>query len=117
MTEQVVTGNRLHDGAVIFLGEDGGWTSRIEDARVATTEEDAKTLEDLAKAAVTARQVVGPYLIAVVADAGGVKPVRYRERLRAYGPSVHPGFGRQDVPAHLRLGAEAADALRIGAAG
>lgn len=117
MTEQVVTGNRLHDGAVIFLKADGGWTSLIEEARIATSEAEVKDLEDLATAAVKARMVVGPYLIAVVADVRGVTPVRYRERLRAYGPSVHPVFGRQDVPAHLRMGAEAADARRIAAAG
>jgi len=117
MIEQVVTGNRLHDGIVIFLGEDGGWTPNIEKARIATSEEEAKVLEDLAKAGVKARLVVNPYLIEVVSDAAGVKPVRYRERLRAYGPSIHPDFGRQDVPAHLRMGAESAYVHLNGVAG
>jgi hypothetical protein len=118
MVQQVVTGNRLSDGIVIFLGEDGGWTSKIDAARVADTDADAKLLEDLAKAAEKARLVVGPYLIEVAEDAGSLKPVRYRERLRAYGPSIHPEFGRPDVPDHFRMGAEAAgDVDMAGVAG
>ncbi|PIW26667.1 MAG: DUF2849 domain-containing protein [Rhodospirillales bacterium CG15_BIG_FIL_POST_REV_8_21_14_020_66_15] len=108
MVQQVVTGNRLSDGLVIFLGEDGGWTPKIDLARVAGTEDEAGLLEDLAKAAEKARLVVAPYLIEVTEDAGTLKPVRYRERLRAYGPSVHPEFGRSDVPDHFRMGVEAA---------
>ena len=108
MVQQVVTGNRLSDGLVIFLGEDGAWTSKIDMARVASDENVAALLEDLAKASEKARLVVGPYLIEVADEGGALKPVRYRERLRAYGPSIHPEFGRTDVPDHFRMGAEAA---------
>jgi hypothetical protein len=117
MVQQVVTGNRLSDGLVIFLGEDGGWTSKIDLARVAASEDDAKLLEDLAKAAEKARLVVNPYLIEVSEDQGVLKPVRYRERLRAYGPSIHPEFGRADVPDHFRMGAEGSDVDMAGVAG
>ena len=106
MVQQVVTGNRLHDGVVIFLGEDGGWTSKIELARVAQDDREADLLNDLAQAAEKAGLVVGPYLIEVSEDAGNWMPVRYRERLRAYGPSIHPEFGRADVPPHYRMGRE-----------
>mgnify|MGYP003138189717 FL=1 len=117
MVQQVVTGNRLADGVVIYLGQDGGWTSKIDAARVAVDEDEAKLLEDIAKAAEKARMVVGPYLIEVTDAEGAVTPVRYRERLRAYGPSVHPEFGRADVPDHLRMGSEAEYVHMNGVAG
>ena len=78
MVQQVVTGNRLSDGLVIFLGEDGAWTSKIDMARVASDENEAALLEDLAKASEKARLVVGPYLIEVADEGGALKPVRYR---------------------------------------
>ena len=117
MVLQVVTGNRLADGVVIFLGQDGGWTPNIDAARVATAEEEAGTLQELAKAAEKASMVVGPYLIEVTDLNGALTPVRYRERLRAYGPSTHPQFGRPDVPDHLRMGSEADYAHMNGVAG
>ena len=106
MVEQVVTGNRLADGAVIFLGPDGAWTTDIDAARVADREAEAKVLEDLAIAMAKARLVVGPYLIEVQREEGRLVPSKYRERLRAYGPSIHPEFGRQDVPARYREGTD-----------
>lgn len=106
MAEQVVTGNRLHDGAVIFLGIDGAWTTDIDAARVADREAEAKTLEELAQAMAKARLVVAPYLIEITRDETHLVPAKYRERLRAYGPSVHPEFGRPDVPSHYREGSE-----------
>ncbi|HBT43443.1 MAG TPA: DUF2849 domain-containing protein, partial [Rhodospirillaceae bacterium] len=42
MVQQVVTGNRLADGVVIYLGQDGGWTPKIDAARVAVDADEAK---------------------------------------------------------------------------
>ena len=39
--------------------------------------------------------VVEPYVIDVVEEAGVVRPVRYREEIRAQGPPIHPAFGQQ----------------------
>jgi hypothetical protein len=39
--------------------------------------------------------VVEPYAIEVIRDAGDVRPVRYRERIRAFGPSIHPDFAKR----------------------
>ena len=41
-----------------------------------------------------ARIVVGPYLIEVAAQDGKVVPTRYRERIRAFGPSTHPELAK-----------------------
>lgn len=93
--EQIVTANRLSDGIVVFFDRDGGWSDKIERARV-VAKADGDTLIAAAEAAAGA--VVAPYLIDVdSAGAGeGVRPVprRYRERIRAFGPSIHPQFAK-----------------------
>lgn len=87
MKGQMVTANRLADGAVVFLGPDGRWAERI-DAGQAVPENEAETLLRIGEAA-TRTEVVGPYLIDVEVGAdGGVTALRYRERIRAEGPSV-----------------------------
>ena len=41
--------------------------------------------------------VVDPYAIKVTDEGGEIRPVRYRERIRAFGPPVHPEFAKQSV--------------------
>ncbi len=103
MTAQIATANRLTDGLVVFLGYDGKWTKDIEDARVAEREDD---LADLLSEAEAARDVVGAYLIDIEvrspeAAARAIYPLRYRERIRAFGPSIHPAFARKQVAEHF----------------
>ena len=85
---QAATANRLRDGAVVFLGRDGGWTTDLQGARVAASADDAHRLTQAAEEAVRAAQVVAPYLIAVSNDGGRWTPSSYRERIRAEGPSL-----------------------------
>jgi len=86
MSQQMVTANRLRDGAVVFLAAGDRWTTRVGEGHVAETESHAAALLRSAEAMVT--EVVGPYLIEVAAQADGWSPTRYRERIRAEGPSV-----------------------------
>jgi hypothetical protein len=51
-------------------------------------------LTAIAEKAVADRIVVAPYLIDVKIEGDHVTPTRYREVLRALGPSSHPEFGR-----------------------
>lgn len=92
MTLRVVTANRLGDGLVVYLDRDGGWTERIADGRVAADEAEAGELMAVAARAAAACQVVEPYLIDVADDAGGPRPLRRRERIRAEGPTVPSDF-------------------------
>ena len=103
MTHHVITANRLNDGLVVFMAKDGCWENSILDAQVLDTDEDLKVRLTLANAAEQAKIVVGPYEIEVSeTEKGEVRPLRYRERIRAYGPSAHADFARQDVPGHLK---------------
>jgi len=101
MPLHIVTGNRLSDGVVVFLAKDGGWTETLADSRVIENDEELAQMKALADAAAKAAIVVEPYPIDVARDGGDIRPVRYRERIRAYGPSIHPDFAKQDAAGHF----------------
>ncbi len=98
MADRIVTANRLDDGLVVYLnGASGGagWSGRIDDARVARSEEDATALLAQAQGPGQAVRVVDPYLIEVTREGAGPRPVRHREAIRARGPTVRPDLGKR----------------------
>lgn len=116
MSARIATANRLLDGAVVFLGYDGKWTRRIDEARVAEREDD---MADLETEAVASAESVGAYLIDVeVRSAEGsgrfVRPSKYRERIRAFGPTTHPTFATKLVPEHFEMRADVSTAFANG---
>jgi sulfite reductase (NADPH) hemoprotein beta-component len=92
---QVVTANKIGDGTVVYLTRDGGWSEWITDGRVSRSDEERDELMAVARASAEKPDVVEPYVIDVVEDAGVIRPVRYREEIRAQGPTIHPAFGKQ----------------------
>ena len=90
MTRQLLTANRLSDGAVVYFGRDGRWSTHFGEARVADNDIDARAFEDLGHRAEHARIVVGAYLMDVVCHGDAFQAVRMRERIRAEGPTVLP---------------------------
>lgn len=94
MTPQIATANRLVDGEVVFLGS-RGWVERIEHASVARSEGEIKALEALARQSEAVNEVVGSYLVDVEDQGRGPWPVRFREQLRAKGPTVRSDLGKQ----------------------
>lgn len=95
MTQEVVTANRLRDGAVVYLAAEGAWSERLADSMVVEGEEAAKALLESAGAAVAAQIVVAPYRAEVALENGRLVPRTTKERIRARGPSIHPEFGKQ----------------------
>lgn len=95
MNQQVLTANRLRDGAVVYLGPDDQWCERIGDGRVAADEAEGKAWLAIAARAVAASTVVDPYLIDVALRDGILRPLRYRERIRAGGPTSRADLGRR----------------------
>ena len=91
MALQIVTANRLRDGRVVYLAEGETWTEQVTAAVVAEDQAAADTLLGIAARAVAHQEVVEPYLIAVDERGGQVAPIRYREAIRATGPSVDAG--------------------------
>jgi len=93
MAQQMITANRLSDGAVVFLASGGRWVERFAEGRLANNEAEAAALQQIAEAAVTCAEIVAPYLIDVAEQDGRLQPSRYRERIRAEGPSIPAGGG------------------------
>jgi len=100
-SKHVITANRLMDGLVVYLTEDGSWSEVINEARIAADDEALQAALADGQAAEAAHEVVGVYEVAVERDGTDIRPVRIRERIRAYGPTTHTDFSRADVPAHF----------------
>ena len=94
---QVITANRLRDGRVVFLAEGERWVEAVGQSQVANDEAATTALSAIADRAVAAREVVAPYLIEVTRDGDRLTPRRYREVIRALGPSSHPELGRPET--------------------
>lgn len=94
MMPQIATANRLVDGEVVFLGA-RGWVERIEYASVGRSDGEIRALEALARQSEAVNEVVGSYLVDVEDQGRGPWPVRFREQLRAKGPTVRADLGKQ----------------------
>lgn len=92
---QVVTANRLDDGDVVYLTPDGQWSARLNDACLAGVKEKTDALLAIGRQSVAAQVVVEPYAIDVIAEEGTVRASRYREHIRASGPTIRTDLGKQ----------------------
>ncbi len=95
MTTQIVTANRLDDGAVVYLSADGHWTETVGCARLSNEPDEADTLLAVAGQAVADGLIVEAYLIAVAVENGVVRPVHIKEVIRATGPTTRLDLGKQ----------------------
>ncbi|MEQ8654329.1 MAG: DUF2849 domain-containing protein [Kiloniellales bacterium] len=95
MKAQVMTANRLDDGAVVYLDAKGCWIESLAQAAVAEDAEACQLLESEAARAVSGQLIVGPYLFAVAREPAGPRPLGQREIIRAAGPTVGT-----DIPAN-----------------
>lgn len=87
----VITANRLLDGAIVWLDVQNVWQTAIQRADVLGPDDLVARLENVQNRA-QADGVVGVYEIAVRPESDGLFPVTARERIRAFGPTVHPQF-------------------------
>ncbi len=85
-TGKVLTGNRLADGAAVFMTRSGEWSRSIDDAVVALEPQSQAALQKRGGEAVTRNVVSEAWLIAVDRCQGRVEPRDVRERVRAGAP-------------------------------
>jgi hypothetical protein len=93
----VLTANRLIDGAVVFWSR-GRWVERFGEAEHFEDDDAGGAAEAEAKSQPTV--VVEPYLIEIAASGDGYAPLAYRERLRALGPTNTLHHGKQAEGGH-----------------
>ena len=80
---QMLTANRLGDGAVVYLAEGGIWVEEFARGAIWRDEVATKAALDSGNIAVADRLVIGPYLINVKESEGTPAPTSVRERIRA----------------------------------
>ena len=84
--KHLVTANRLRDGVPVYRTVDG-WSPAVDEARL-VAEPDSESLLAASQAGPKPLPVVAPYLVEAVAEAGKVRPLALRERIRAFGPTI-----------------------------
>ncbi|MEC9343210.1 MAG: DUF2849 domain-containing protein [Pseudomonadota bacterium] len=85
---KIITANRLSDGAVVYLAAEG-WLTDIARAAVLNAADAIEAGLASAARAVSERMVIDTAAIDVTVEKGrGPVPVRLRERIRAFGPTV-----------------------------
>jgi hypothetical protein len=85
---QIITGNSLGDGRVVFRTADGTWSLAVGDAALHATKEAVAAAMTEANADAAANRVVEPYAIEVTVTGGHIEPLRLRERIRVDGPTT-----------------------------
>lgn len=93
--QQVISANRLADGIVVFYCGPSAWGEYIDAAQVLTSVSELDVALLNAAADVRANIIVDPYAFDVHDEHGRITPTHLRERIRAFGPSVHPDLGKQ----------------------
>ena len=96
---QVITANRLKDGAVVYYTVAKDWSERFAAGAVWNDPESAEAALTESKEWVKARVVVEPYLFDVDVTEAGPKPISARERIRAdHKPTFEPDQGSWTGP-------------------
>ena len=89
---KAVTGNRLDDGVVVYLGDDDRWTA---DLTAAARFEDGDADDVLAAAQSRVKEITDAYLIDVTEAGAPDGRERLRETIRKEGPTVRLDLGYQ----------------------
>ncbi|MGO3891456.1 MAG: DUF2849 domain-containing protein [Paenalcaligenes sp.] len=97
----LISANRLHDGAVVWLDSRYQWVEALEHAHV-FPDDALEAAQHAAQTAVANNEIVDPVPQAAELTQRGIVPTTFREQLRARGPSVRADLGKQ-------AGAEAVD--------
>ena len=98
MAVQIVTANRLRDGAVVYLGPHESLVETLEAAQRLSTKAENEAALARAAAYVAEQVIVTPSPIDVAETPAGLKPLRMREIIRAAGPTVRVDLGKQAHP-------------------
>lgn len=94
-TPVAFTANNLLDGEAVWLGPNGTWVKSVEAAKAFLTENERQTGANAAAQADAENLVVEPYEIEVFVESGVVSPAKFRERIRAAGPTMRLDIGKQ----------------------
>ncbi len=89
---KAITGNRLSDGAVVYLGDNDLWTEQKSEA---ARFDDGDVAPVLHAAQLRVREITDAYIIDVSADGAPAGRAIIRETIRGAGPTVRGDLGLQ----------------------
>lgn len=92
---EILTGNELLSGAVVYLDANGQWGEDLQKARV-FKKDDAEALDAAIAATKATGRVISIEAEAVTLEDGVISPSRIRARIRSEGPTT-PRFERQNL--------------------
>ncbi|MEO0398401.1 MAG: DUF2849 domain-containing protein [Pseudomonadota bacterium] len=90
---KAVTANLLTDGRVVYLGPEGDWVERLQEAQLFA--DDAAADAALASVAARIKDVADAYLIDATEDGAAAGREAIRETIRNNGPTVRADLGKQ----------------------
>jgi hypothetical protein len=83
----VVTANRTWDGVVIYRTSQHGWSSKLSDAAIVRTSDEARAL--LTESVADDVGAIGAYIAPVeIKNSGKIKPGNLREHIRLQGVTI-----------------------------
>lgn len=86
--------NRLHDGIVVWLGQNNEWVQDLQSASL-FNQENIAVARDAAQQASDHNFIVGVQELPATRENDIPVPCDYKERIRSKGPSVRPDLGKQ----------------------
>ncbi len=89
---RILAGNDLRSGRVVYLREDGEWSTDHSQAHGLLTQIDCDHAEDIGRSSVAQNQVVDPYLVRIAVGTAA-QPSHIRERIRSTGPTCRTASG------------------------
>jgi hypothetical protein len=89
----VISANRLDDGAVVYLADDGHWADSLAAAKLFAAKPELTAGLEAARRAVESNLVLDPLAVEVAEVPTGWRPVSLRNIIRAAGPSVKYAAG------------------------
>lgn len=92
---EILTGNELLSGAVVYLDAEGHWGEDLQKARL-FAKEDAEARDAAIAATKATGMVISIEAEAVTVEGDVIVPNRIRERIRSEGPTT-PRFNRQNL--------------------
>lgn len=90
---KIITANTLIEGMCVWLERTGNWSTFFPEGALLSSEEEVDRFTEIAKKSILNNDVVDVNLVDVKEVDGRYVPVRLRERIRAFGPTVKTSFG------------------------
>ena len=91
---KILTANDLLSGGVVFATAKDSWSPFISQAQLSSNSTMIETLKARGQQAVDRQLVVEPFFIDVTVENELPRPIKFREQLRVYGPSVKTALAK-----------------------